>query len=119
MKLLIAHDNKANLRLLRRILAGEGFAVVEAADAAQGLRLLKEHGPDAIISDVPFPTLDGYGCDEEGKSPFTPKIIAALRRAPRRLKRVLRGRAAQRRLRRVEGDTAVLVRKAEGESEGL
>jgi CheY-like chemotaxis protein len=119
MKLLIAHENKANLGLLRAVLEDEGFTVVEAMDVAQGLKLLKEHGPDAIISDLPFPKVAGYRAREEDRNPkerkrsFAPTIMAALRLAPRRFNRVLRGRAARRRLRHADGDSAVVVRTVE------
>jgi signal transduction histidine kinase len=119
MKLLIAHENKANLGLLRAVLEDEGFTVVEAMDVAQGLKLLKEHGPDAIISDLPFPKVAGYRTREddhktkERRRSFAPTIMAALRLAPRRFNRVLRGRAARRRLRQADGDSAVVVRKVE------
>jgi signal transduction histidine kinase len=120
MKLLIAHKNKTNLRLLRRMLKAEGFAIVEAADVAQGLKLLKEQGPDAIISDIPFPQVDRDGLERgkgrARKSSFAPAIMEALRRAPRHLNRVLRGRVARRGLRRAGGDSAVFVRSVESGS---
>src|SRR5688500_11144718 len=112
MKLLIAHKNKSNLRLLREMLEAEGFAIIEATDVAQGMKLLDEHGPDAVVSDVPFPKLERRGFGEGGRTstPLGPALIKALQRAPRRFKRVLRGRVAQRRLRRAKGDTAIFVR---------
>ena len=119
MKLLIAHKNKTNLRLLRKMLKAEGFAIVEAADVAEGLKLLEEQGPDAIISDVPFPQVDRDRFrDESGKaqaktSSFAPAIMDALRRAPQRFNRVLR---ARRRFRRASGDSAVFVRNVENGS---
>ena len=90
MKLLIAHKNKTNLRLLRKMLEAEGFAIVEAADVAQGLKLLEERGPDAIISDVPFPKTerDRFRSAPERtrrkKLSLAPAILDALRQAPRR-----------------------------------
>ena len=125
MKLLIAHKNKTNLRLLRKMLEAEGFAIVEAADVAQGLKLLEEQGPDAIISDVPFPKTDRYrfrgvrdGAPRE-RLALPPAIMEALRQAPRRFNRVLRGRVARRRLRKAKGDSAVFVRDVEDASGDL
>ena len=117
MKLLIAHKNKSNLRLLREMLEAEGFAIIEAADVAQGMKLLDEHGPDAVVSDVPFPKVERPTFrGENGRTrnaSLGPALIKALRRAPRRLKRVLRGRVARRRLRRAKGDTAIFVSDVE------
>jgi signal transduction histidine kinase len=117
MKLLIAHKNKTNLRLLRRMLKAEGFAIVEAADVAEGMKLLKEQGPDAIISDLPLPHVDRESGKARAKaSSFAPAIMDALRRAPRRFNRVLRAGVARRRLRGASGDSAVFVRNVENGS---
>ena len=117
MKRSIAHKNRTNLRLLRRMLKAEGFAIVEAADIAEGMKLLKEQVPDAIISDIPFPQVDRDELrGESGKvraKKFAPAFIDALRRAPRRFNRVLRASAARRRLRRASGDSAVFVGSVE------
>ena len=95
------------------MLKAEGFAIVEAADVAEGLKLLEEKGPDAIISDMPCPQVDRDTFrGETGKaraktSSFAPAIMDALRQAPQRFNRVLR---ARRRFRRASGDSAVFVR---------
>jgi DNA-binding NtrC family response regulator len=53
-------DDEANTRsALRIILAEEGFEVSEAADGEEGLAKLTELSPDAVLSDVRMPKLDG------------------------------------------------------------
>jgi CheY-like chemotaxis protein len=39
----------------------EGFAVIQAKDGAEGLRLVKEKKPDIILLDIQMPVLDGLG----------------------------------------------------------
>src|ERR1043166_8180490 len=70
MKILIADDNPTNLKLLRAILEGAGHRVCMATDGAEALLLLKRNKPDAIISDILMPRMDGYRfCLEVRKRP--------------------------------------------------
>lgn len=59
-QILIADDNPANLLLLRRILAREPCALVEAENGDEALQLALEHRPDLVLLDVMMPGLDGY-----------------------------------------------------------
>ena len=68
-KVLIVDDTPANLRLLRAVLEGENFEVVEARDGAQALGVLECEAVDAVISDIFMPNMDGYRfCQEVRKS---------------------------------------------------
>ena len=60
MKVLIVDDTPANLRLLRAVLEGENFEVVEATDGVQALAALERDPVEAIISDILMPNMDGY-----------------------------------------------------------
>lgn len=42
-----------------RILADAGHSVIEAQDGSQGVRLLKEHHPKIVITDMLMPEKDG------------------------------------------------------------
>ena len=56
---LIVDDNEKNLRLARDVLRFGGLRTLEAATAAEGVRLAGEHLPDVILMDVRLPDMDG------------------------------------------------------------
>jgi len=58
---LVIDDDPAARDLLRRMLAREGYRVLEAADGAAGLALARAEHPDVITLDVVMPGLDGWG----------------------------------------------------------
>ena len=60
-QILVVEDNGALRRLMLRILAGSGYAVLEASTGAQGLDLFREHSPavDLAIVDMVMPGLSG------------------------------------------------------------
>jgi two-component system NtrC family response regulator len=58
-KLLIIDDEDRLRKLLTRILQLEGFDVLEAATAKEGLRRLEHDTIDVIISDVKLPDING------------------------------------------------------------
>ncbi len=60
MKILIVDDHSANRKLLVVTLEAEGHATVEAADGVAALQILALQKPDAVISDVLMPGMDGY-----------------------------------------------------------
>ncbi len=54
-------DDEADTRfMLERILALEGFEVLQADDALTGLRTAYRYHPDLILLDIMMPQLDGY-----------------------------------------------------------
>ena len=59
MTILIAEDNAANRELLREILEGWGFGVLEAGDGEEVLAILKTARPALVLMDVEMPRLDG------------------------------------------------------------
>jgi signal transduction histidine kinase/CheY-like chemotaxis protein len=67
-RVLVIDDDPASLEMLRRLLAGEGYAVAVAEDGFSGLRLARESRPDVIILDVLMPRLDGWSVLEQLKS---------------------------------------------------
>jgi two-component system response regulator MtrA len=58
--ILVIDDEPEILRLLERILTGEGFRVMLATDGVYGLSLLKEEEPDLVILDILMPGPDGF-----------------------------------------------------------
>jgi PAS domain S-box-containing protein len=60
MNILIVDDIAVNRKLLCAILEAEGHSIMEAADGAEALVVLKHEKVDAIISDILMPRMDGY-----------------------------------------------------------
>ena len=60
-QILVVEDNGALRRLMLRILAGCGYAVLEAPGGPQGLELFLEHasGVDLVIVDMVMPGMSG------------------------------------------------------------
>lgn len=56
---LIIDDNPANLKLVRVLLASEGFNVRTAADAAEAQKILSKWHPKLILMDIQMPGIDG------------------------------------------------------------
>ncbi|MFA9270895.1 MAG: response regulator transcription factor [Baekduiaceae bacterium] len=55
-------DDELDLRLaLRALLGRAGFAVQEAPDGREGLRMLVASHPDIVLLDVEMPVIDGWG----------------------------------------------------------
>ncbi|GAB4375942.1 MAG: response regulator [Acidobacteriota bacterium] len=60
MPTILIVDDEDNLRLLyRKELEDEGFEVLEAASAEEGLRLFEQHRPDLVVLDIRMPGMNG------------------------------------------------------------
>lgn len=57
--ILVVDDNPINLRLAADLLAMEGYAVLQAADADEALVVLAATIPDLILMDLAMPGMDG------------------------------------------------------------
>ncbi len=64
-RILIADDDPQMRRLVRSVLAREGFEVEEAADGLDALDRVQLGGIDLVVLDVEMPRLDGLGVLEE------------------------------------------------------
>ncbi len=60
VKILYVEDNPDNRLLVRRILTVEGYTIVEAFDAHEGIDLARRELPDLILVDMNLPAMDGY-----------------------------------------------------------
>lgn len=56
---LVIDDEELNLKLVNRMLAGEGFRVLRAASAEEGLELLHQERPNVILMDIRLGGMDG------------------------------------------------------------
>jgi two-component system cell cycle response regulator DivK len=56
---LYVEDDAESRQLIRRILQVEGYEVLEAKDAADGLEAAAQQHPDLILIDINLPEVDG------------------------------------------------------------
>jgi two-component system alkaline phosphatase synthesis response regulator PhoP len=57
--ILVLDDDPSVRELCETVLAGEGFAVVTAADARSGIQTACDAKPDLILLDIMMPGVDG------------------------------------------------------------
>jgi two-component system, cell cycle response regulator DivK len=70
-KILIAEDNATNRELFRELLEARGYAVDEACNGPEALRMLEQAQPDLLLLDIGMPVLDGFA------------VVRAIRKNPR------------------------------------
>lgn len=58
-RILIVEDNPVSMKLTVRVLEYDGHEVLQAEDAAAGLRLAREQQPDLVLMDIMLPGMDG------------------------------------------------------------
>ena len=60
-KRILVVDDQEDLRgVLRDLLIGSGYTVIEAADGEAGVAKAKSDRPDLILIDIQMPVIDGY-----------------------------------------------------------
>lgn len=64
-RVLVADDTPSNRELLAGMLRALGFAVLEAPDGRDAIRLFREHTPAVVLLDRKMPGLDGYATMRE------------------------------------------------------
>jgi excisionase family DNA binding protein len=82
---LVVDDDEGSRALVRASLELEGFDVIEAASATEGLVAIDEEAPDLIFLDVMMPGMDGWEMlqrvqEKHGSTPvvmFSGKVDAA------------------------------------------
>ena len=84
---ILAVDDSRTIRDMLRLALGEaGITLHLAEDGVQGLEVLKDIEPDAIISDINMPHLDGFGFIEavrrQDRHRATPILVLTTESAP-------------------------------------
>lgn len=59
-RILYIEDNPDNRVLVKRVLEAEGYTLLEAANAHEGLQQALAQPPDLILMDINLPEIDGY-----------------------------------------------------------
>ena len=73
--ILIAEDYEPTRSAIAEGLRTRGYAVVEAGDGAEGVRLTQQHHPDLVLLDLRMPVLDGWSAAKElQENPATASI---------------------------------------------
>ena len=68
-KRILVVDDQEDLRdVLRTLLTGSGYAVIEAANGEAGVAMAKSERPDLILMDIQMPVLDGYDATRQIKA---------------------------------------------------
>ncbi|MFY9327561.1 MAG: HD domain-containing phosphohydrolase [Georgfuchsia sp.] len=58
--ILIVEDSPVQAELLRRELERAGYGILTASNGVEGLAMVKAQRPDAVVSDINMPLMDGY-----------------------------------------------------------
>jgi len=59
-KILVVDDSSTNIVLLDAILQREGYEVITALNAKEGLKYVKNQNPDLILLDLLMPEVNGF-----------------------------------------------------------
>ena len=71
-RVLVVDDSATTRSLVRSILEGAGYGVAVATDGADAWAKLQDTRPDAVVSDVDMPRMDGFTlCETVRRSPRT------------------------------------------------
>jgi CheY-like chemotaxis protein len=67
--ILIVDDRPTNRHFLMTLLGYGGHILLEAADGAQALKIVRDQRPDLIITDILMPTMDGLSLSPTARRP--------------------------------------------------
>lgn len=59
-KILVVEDDTDNRRIVAKVLAVEGYQVIEATDGIEALERARAELPDMILMDLALPNMDGW-----------------------------------------------------------
>lgn len=67
-RILVVEDQEDLRGVLRTLLTGSGYGVLEAVDGRDGVSKVRSERPDLILMDIQMPVLDGYAATREIKA---------------------------------------------------
>jgi two-component system cell cycle response regulator DivK len=67
-RILVVEDQEDLRGVLRTLLTGSGYEMIEAADGEAGVATAKSELPDLILMDIQMPILDGYDATRQIKA---------------------------------------------------
>ena len=67
-RILVVEDTADNREIIRDMLDAAGYAMIEAVNGAQGVRLAESEKPDLILMDMQMPEIDGYEATRQIKA---------------------------------------------------
>jgi len=67
-RILVVEDQEDLRGVLRTLLTGSGYEMIEAADGQTGVAQAKAERPDLILMDIQMPVLDGYEATRQIKA---------------------------------------------------
>ncbi len=73
--ILYIEDNRQNMRLVRKMLASQGYEVLEASEGMIGIEVALAERPDLIFVDINLPDIDGMEVTERLKAEATTRDI--------------------------------------------
>ena len=76
--ILIVEDNEKNMKLVRDVLAFNGYETVEATTAEEGIEIARAKRPALILMDIQLPGMDGVAALESLRAEPVTKGIPAI-----------------------------------------
>ena len=67
-RILVVEDQEDLRGVLRDLLTGSGYLVVEAADGRAGVETTRSERPDLVLMDIQLPVMDGYEATRQIKA---------------------------------------------------
>lgn len=77
-RVLLVEDTEDNRQIIRDLLEGAGFELIEANDGAAGVAAAKRETPDLILMDMQMPIMDGYQATRAIKADASLKNIPVI-----------------------------------------
>jgi two-component system cell cycle response regulator DivK len=59
-RILVVEDNRLDMILFSALVGSQGYGVLQAVSASEGIKLAREQHPDLIIMDIRLPDMSGF-----------------------------------------------------------